>query len=116
MQVERMSAIVSICATGTVVPAGTFTPGTVPVDVFANTAASANALVSEAASPVPDPIPLYELMNGASGHTAATVVNSFRLINVELDKLLHVPNAAISARVVLFVPAASPGLPPVATT
>jgi hypothetical protein len=34
-QLARMSASVSSCATGTVMPAGTFSPGTVPVEVFA---------------------------------------------------------------------------------
>jgi hypothetical protein len=35
IQLASMSASVSICATGTVMPAGTLSPGTVPVEVFA---------------------------------------------------------------------------------
>ena len=34
-QIDRISASVLICATGTVVPAGTFNPGIVPVETFA---------------------------------------------------------------------------------
>jgi hypothetical protein len=115
-QVDRISASVLSCATGTVVPAGTFNPGAVPVVVFTYSDASVNVLASAAASVVPDPMLLYELINGASDHTAATVVSSLIWINVEAVRLPQGPSTAISAIAVLFVPGLSPGfgLPPFA--
>jgi hypothetical protein len=111
-----MSASVFSCATGTVVPVGTFNPGAVPVVVFTYSDASVKALASVVASVLLDPMLLYELINGASAHTAATVVSSFMLINVEGPRLPQGPSAAISARAALFVPELSPGFPPVAVT
>jgi hypothetical protein len=73
-----------------------------------------NALASAAASVVPDPMLLYELINGASDQTAATVVTSVIETNVEGPRLPQGPSAAISAIAVLFVPGLSPGLPPFA--
>jgi hypothetical protein len=113
-QVDRISASVLSCATGTVVPAGTFNPGAVPVVVFTYSDASVNALASTAVSVGPDPMLLYELINGASDHTAATVVSSLIWINVEAVRLPQGPSTAISASAVLFVPAPRPAFPPVA--
>jgi hypothetical protein len=115
-QLERISANVFSCATGTVVPAGRFNPGAAPVVVLTYSAASVKALASTRASVVPDPMLLYEVINGASAHTAATVVNSFMLINVEVPRFPHGPSAAISAIAALLVPGLSPGFPPVAVT
>jgi hypothetical protein len=115
-QVDRIFASVLRVATGTIVPAGTFNPGAVPVVVFTYSDASVNALASAAAFVVPDPMLLYELINGASDQTAATVVTSVIETNVEGPRLPHGPSAAISAIAVLFVPGLSPGfgLPPFA--
>jgi hypothetical protein len=115
-QVDRIFASVLRVATGTIVPAGTFNPGAVPVVVFTYSDASVNALASAAVSVVPDPMLLYELINGASDHTAATVVSSLIWINVEAVRLPQGPSTAISAIAVLFVPGLSPGfgLPPFA--
>ena len=74
-----------------------------------------NAFVNDAASPVPDPIALYEFINGASAHTAATVVSSLMLRPVVLVRVQHGPIAPIKASAPLFVPEAMPGFPPVAT-
>jgi hypothetical protein len=75
-QVDRISASVLRVATGTVAPGGTFNPGEVPVVVFSYSDARLNALASAAVSVGPDPMLLYELINGASDHTAATVVSA----------------------------------------
>jgi hypothetical protein len=111
-----MSASVLSSVTGTVSPAGTFNPGAVPVVVFTYSDASVKALASVVASALPDPMLLYELINGASAHTAATVVSSFIEINVEGPRFPQGPSAAISASAALFVPGPSPGFPPVAVT
>ena len=113
-QVDRIFASVLRVATGTVAPAGTFNPGEVPVVVFTYSDASINALASAAVSVGPDPMLLYELINGASDHTAATVVSSLIWINVEAVRLPQGPSTAISASAVLFVPAPRPAFPPVA--
>jgi hypothetical protein len=54
-------------------------------------------------------------MKGASDQTAATVVSS--LMTNELDGVMspQFPSSPISASAELFVPAGSPGLPPVIT-
>jgi hypothetical protein len=58
---------------------------------------------------------LYEVIYGARAHTAATVVSSLVTMNVEGVKFPQAPSAVIIDKVGLFVPGASPGLPPVAT-
>ena len=73
MQVARMLAIVSIWATGMVVPVGTLAPGDAPVAVFTNSDASVNALANSVESLVPDPIAAGDVMNGASEYTAPEV-------------------------------------------
>src|SRR5262245_55155849 len=54
-------------------------------------------------------------MNGASDQTAATVVSSLMTNMLEGVMSPHAPSRPISPSAVLFVPAGSPGLPPVIT-
>src|SRR5271170_5445937 len=55
-QLERMLARVLSCSTGTVVPDGTFAPGTVPVVVLTYWDASVKAAARADASAVPEPM------------------------------------------------------------
>lgn len=115
MHAAIMFAIVLIFVVGTDVPVGTPTPGEVPVDILANSLARLNAAANALALPVDDPSVVGELINGASAFTAATVVTSLIFRNGVFVRFLHVPRAAIRASAALFVPAARPGFPPVAT-
>jgi hypothetical protein len=65
MQVERMSAMVLIWATGTVTPGGTPTPGDVPVVVFASSSARMKALARAVASSGAEPMAEGEERKGA---------------------------------------------------
>jgi hypothetical protein len=116
---DTMSASELISALGTASPAGTELPGDVPAAVLAYCEASVNAAVSPDASDVPDPMQVAaltqvgEVIYGESAATAATVVTSFRLMEVVGLRELHGPSAAIRSIAVLFVPLARPGFPPV---
>lgn len=109
----RISASVLSWSLGTVKPVGRFAPGEVPVAVFTSWLASVNADASPAASEIDEPIREIELMYGASAETAAAVVSSLMVMNVEGVSDEHGPSAAISAISGFVVE--RPGLPPVAT-
>jgi hypothetical protein len=110
-----MSASEFSSATGAVPLAGSRFPGTAPVVQFTSMLALLNAFTSPAGFTPDAPTCATSAMNGVSAYTAATVVNSFIEIKLELVSVLHGPIAAIRRIAVLFVPLLSPGLPPLAT-
>jgi hypothetical protein len=67
MQLARMLARVLISAMGALVPAGTPSPGAVPVDVLANSPARLKAEARLAESMAEEPMAVGEVVNGAKG-------------------------------------------------
>jgi len=112
VHVASTSAKVLISVTGTVVPLGTLRPGTVPLEVSAYASASVKALASAGASEGLDPTAEDELIKGASGQMAATVVSSLITMTVEALRLPQGPSAAIKESEGLLIPAGRPGFPP----
>src|SRR5665213_400414 len=94
---------VLIASVGTVSPVGTFSPGETPAAGFTISLASVNAASSAATSPLPDPTAIYDVINGASAFTAATVVSSFTTMNVAAFNDEHDPSAVIIARFALVM-------------
>ena len=95
-------------------PTGSAGPGSVPWVVSTYSWTAAKAVANAAASELPDPTAEYEVMYGARLNTDAIVVSSLTKIKLDVLRVLHRPRAAIMARFGLLVPAAMPGLPPVA--
>src|SRR5580698_3493984 len=83
MQASTMSAMVSICAMGTVSPEGTLTPGTVPEPMLTSCEARVKAEARTGASDEPEPTAVRDVMKGARAYTPATVVSSLTLMKEE---------------------------------
>ena len=111
MQAARILASEFTVATGITEFAGSVAPGAAPVESVASRFTSPKAFVMPARLVAGAPIAVEEIMNGASGHTAATVETSLTTMKLELLRLKHEPSAAIMA-IAVFVPL--PALPPVA--
>jgi hypothetical protein len=109
-----MLARVSISAIGSEAPAANAGPGSEPVEVVTTLFTAAKAFARPGAFDGLAPTLAYEDINGASDQTAAIVVTSLTLINVDEARLPQGPSAAINAKAELLVPALRPGFPPVA--
>jgi hypothetical protein len=102
---------VSISATGTVYPFGTFAPGADPVVGFTYSLARVNPASMAATSLVPEPIAVADVMYGASAFTAATVVSSLMMMKGVACNAVQEPSADISSRLLFVTPGL--GCPPV---
>src|ERR1700723_2929534 len=109
-----MSASVLRVGTVTLSFAGKAGPGVVPFVVSTSLSTLAKSFARSAASAVLEPMAVGEVIYVPSAKALATGVSSLITIGFAEVTVLHAPSADIRLIAVLFVPAARPGLPPVA--